>query len=289
MIEEETRGVLLLASFHPRVSALLLVEPEEFMRKSFVLKATSIALIAVVVSIASPSSLAAGQSKTAIPAKESQLTATSQPASAIPSDPGDDYFRGIYRDFYNSYKLGPEDQLALRVKGQPDYSVEQVTVSPVGRIYHPLLGDLDVAGMTVPKLTEKLTLELSQYIIDPQVSLSLLSANSAKIGVLGDVSHPGVLVMSKPMTVLDAISASGGVADTGSKSDVTVLRQMGGARSVTLKVNVKRILEGKAGAEENFTLQAGDTIIVHGNTRKKMANITSMLGFGNFLWFLRGI
>lgn len=247
-------------------------------------RVASIAMIAVV--LVSAGICATGQTQE--PAQSSKLrTTTSSTGSVIPTDPGDEYFRAIYRDFYNNYKLGPEDQIALRVKGQPDYSLEQVTVSPVGRIYHPLLGDIDVAGMTVPRLADRLTIEFSQYIIDPKVSLSLLSANSAKIGVLGDVTHPGVVVMARPMTVLDALSASGGIADTGSKSEVTVLRQIGDGRMLTRKVNVKRILEGKSEPEENLALQAGDTIIVHGNLRKRISNITSLIGFGNFLGFVR--
>ena len=252
------------------------------------LKRTTRALIAIFAIVVIQTSLLAGQSKLQ-PDKSAASKETIPAKSLVPGDPGDEYFRAIYREFYESYKLGPEDQIALRVKGQPDYSIESVAISPVGRIYHPLLGELDVAGMTVPKLTEKLRIELSQYIIDPIVSLSLLSANSAKIGVLGDVSHPGVVVMGRPMTLLDAISASGGVTDSGSKSDVTLLRQIGGGRSLTRKVNLKRILEGKAEPEENVALQAGDTIIVHGNTRKKISSFTSMLGFGNFLGFIRGI
>lgn len=254
---------------------------------TLLLRATGTAMIIACVLAANPS-LSAGQSDKPSPATASQFETASHNGQPQPSDPGDSYFRAIYRDFYNSYKLGPEDQLALRVYGQPDYSIEQVTVSPVGKIYHPLLGDLEVAGMTVPKLTERLTIELSEYIIDPKVSLSLLSANSAKIGVLGGVTHPGIVVMARPMTLLDAISASGGIDDTGSKSNITLLRQIGGGQALTKKVNLKRILEGKAGPEENLVLQAGDTIIVHSNTRKKIANITSMLGFGHFLGFVRG-
>src|SRR5262249_2991366 len=162
-------------------------------------------------------------------------------------------------DFYDTYRLGPDDQLSVRVFGQPDYSLEKVKISPVGRIYHPLLGDVEVAGLTVDRLTEKLTVDLSQYIIDPKVSISLIEGNSAKIGVLGDVVHPGIVVMTRPMTVLDALSASGGVSDFGSKTNVTILRQTGYERSQMLKVNVKKILEGKADTEENLRLQAGDT------------------------------
>lgn len=212
-----------------------------------------------------------------------------KPAVASTSDElTDPYFKRVYKDFYESYKLGPDDELAIRVLKQPDYSLEKIKVSPVGRIYHPLLGDVEVAGLTVDKLTEKLTIDLSQYIIDPKVSVSLLEANSAKIGVLGDVTHPGIVVMTRPMTVLDALSATGGISDLGSKSNVTVLRQSGYDRPQTLKINVKRILEGKANSEENLRLQAGDTIIVHGNKRKKFNQITSLLGFGNFMAFLVG-
>lgn len=207
---------------------------------------------------------------------------------AVAADGDDPFFRRVYKDFYNTYKLGPDDEIAVRVLSQPDYSLEKVKISPVGRIYHPLLGDVEVAGMTVDKLTERLTFDLSQYIINPKISVSLIEAHSAKIGVLGDVGRPGVLVMTSPMTVLDAISAAGGVTDFGSKSNVTILRQAGNDRARTMKVNVKRILEAKADPEQNIRLQAGDTIIVHGNARKKFGQITSLLGFGHFLAFIAG-
>ena len=207
------------------------------------------------------------------------------PAKATGEDV-DPMFQRAYRDFYETYRLGPGDEVALRVFGQPDYSLERAKITPVGRLYHALLGDVEVAGLTVDQATQKLTTELSQFIINPKVSVALLDANSAKIGVLGDVRNPGIVVMSKPMTIIDALSATGGVTDFGSKSNVTVLRQNGYDRPVLVKVNVKRILEGKADAEENIRLQAGDTIIVQGNARKKIGQISSLLGFGSFLAFL---
>lgn len=211
--------------------------------------------------------------------------ADAKPAAAT-NDAADPYFKNIYRDFYSSYKLGPADEVAIRIVGQPDYTLEKAQVSPVGRLYHPLIGDVDVAGLTVTQLTEKLTLEFSQYIREPRVSVSLITANSSMIGVLGDVSRPGIVVMSRPMTVLDAISASGGVSDLGSQSNITLVRRAGDGNMRTMKVNLKRVLEGKAGSEENVALQAGDTLIVHGNVKKKIGFITSMMGFGRFVDFL---
>ena len=209
------------------------------------------------------------------------------PASATGQDPGDDrLFRDIYQEFYDKYLLGPADEIAIRVIGQPDYTLERVKVSPTGRVYHPLLGDLDVAGLTVPQLIDRLTKDLSEYLINPKVSVALIEAASAKIGVLGDVLHPGILVMSRPMNVLDAIAATGGFTDTGSKSGVTVLRQAREGRAQTFKVNVKRILDGIARPEENIAMQAGDTVIVHGNAKKKLNTVLSLAGFGSFLSFI---
>lgn len=207
-------------------------------------------------------------------------------ADTTSSQNDDQYFKDIYRNFYDTYKLGPDDVIAVRIVGQPDYSFEKVVVSPVGRIYHPLVGDVEVGRLTVTQLTAKLAAAFSQYVINPQVSVSLIDARSAKIGVLGDVSRPGVVIMTSPMTVLDAISASGGVTTFGSQSNVTLLRQMGDGRMNTVKVNVKRIVEGKANAEENVMLRSGDTIIVHGNFKKKLSYITSLVGFGQFVAFI---
>jgi polysaccharide biosynthesis/export protein len=215
-----------------------------------------------------------------------QVVAQTPASSAGQTSEDDQLFRGLYREFYDTYRLGPADEIAIRVTGHPDYTIERVKVSPTGSVYHPLLGDMEVAGMTVPRLTRRLTEELGEYLVGPKVSVALLEANSAKIGVLGDVLHPGILIMNKPMNVLEAITASGGVADSGDKSGVIVLRQTRDGRAQTFKVNVKRILEGKAGAEENVSLQAGDTVIVNGNTKKKMTYILSLAGFGSFLSFI---
>jgi polysaccharide biosynthesis/export protein len=206
------------------------------------------------------------------------------PAGQTPDD--DQLFKDMYKEFYYTYRLGPSDEIAIRVTGQPDYTLERVKVSPAGAVYHPLLGDLEVAGLTVPKLIDRLTKDLSEYLVDPKVSVALIEANSAKIGVLGDVIHPGILVMNRPMNVLEAITAAGGFADTGSKTGVTVLRQTRDGRALPMKVNLKLVLEGKAGPEENIPLQAGDVVFIHGNVKKKVDTVLSLAGFGSFLSFI---
>jgi polysaccharide export outer membrane protein len=209
---------------------------------------------------------------------------TSETASAAGASAEDEMIiKDNIRRFSETYRFGPADALAIRVKGQPDYSMERVKVSPMGTIYHPLLGDLTVVGMTMEQLKKQLTTDLSEYILDPIVSLELLEVQSAKVGIIGEVKGPRVLVLTGPMTILDAITECGGFADTGNKSSVTLLRQnLDGSRG-KLTVNVKHILEGKARPEENLALQAGDLVIVGGNFMKKVPTIAAISGFTSLL------
>jgi polysaccharide biosynthesis/export protein len=192
----------------------------------------------------------------------------------------------VYQSFYNSYRLGPGDIIGIYVDKHPEDSIDRVAVSPVGRVYYPLMGNVAVAGKTVPQLQTLFTTSISEYIKDPRVTVALLEANSAKIGILGDVREPGVKIMARPMRVLDAITLAGGITETGSGSNVSILRQHEDGRVQMLTVDVKKILKGKASPEENAYLRAGDTIVVHGNTFKKIGKITSVLGVANFISFV---
>jgi polysaccharide export outer membrane protein len=191
----------------------------------------------------------------------------------------------VYQGFYNSYRLGAGDAVAIHIDKHPDDSLERAVVSPVGQVYYSLLGNVAVAGKTIPELQDYFTASISEYIKDPRVTVSLLEANSAKVGVLGDVRVPGVVILSRPMRVLDAITAVGGITDTGSKQ-VSILRQYPDGRIQTLSVNMKHILSGKGGPEENVFLNAGDTIVVHGNLVKKVQMLSSMMGIASFFAFL---
>ncbi len=206
--------------------------------------------------------------------------------AAVNPEPEDGYFKTIYRTFYDTYRLGPGDEIAIRVLGQPDYSFQKIKVSPVGRIYHPLVGDIEAVGFTVPQLEKKLTIDFSEYVINPKVSVSLEEAQSAKIGVLGEVKAPSIVVIARPMTILEAINSTGGFTETANRSDVVLLRPDNSGVMQKRKINVKKILDGKAGPEENILVRAGDTVIVNGNFQKKMTKVTSSLGFAQFLSFL---
>jgi polysaccharide biosynthesis/export protein len=226
------------------------------------------------------------------PAAKSETAAVSGAATssskATEDVGGDDgaQVRDIMRRFRDTYRLGPDDELAIRVLKQPDYTLERVKVSPVGSIFHPLLGEINVAGLTVEQLKKQLTIDFSEYVLDPTVYIELLVASSAKIGVIGEIVRPGILIMTRPMTVTDAIVEAGGITDMGKKSNVLVVRQPLDGNKQLIEVDVKKIFEGKAKPEENIALQAGDTVIVRGNAMKTLTKITSVTGLASLLTFL---
>ena len=191
----------------------------------------------------------------------------------------------VYRSFYQSYRLGPGDIIAIYIDKHPEDSVQKVTVSPVGRIYFSLMGDVSVVGRTLPQLQEYFTNSVAEFIKEPRLSLALLEAQSAKIGVLGDVKTPGLMVMTRPLRVLDAITQAGGIMDTGSSS-VSILRQFEDGRVQVLRADEKKILKGKANPEENAYLRPGDTVIVHGNLFKTMLKLSNVVGVTTLATFL---
>jgi polysaccharide export outer membrane protein len=146
-----------------------------------------------------------------------------------------------------------------------------------------LIGEVSVVGLTIGQATELLTNELSEYLKNPQVIVQLVEAASAKVSVFGEVHRPGIVVMSRPMRLLDAISEAGGFSDTGKKSSVEVLRQYPNGNRVPMRIDVKKYLEGKGSPESNILLQAGDLVMVHGNTRKTLGNIGAVAGLGSLL------
>ena len=220
---------------------------------------------------------AMAQTNTVAPSGANPVEAKSPPDTFSP------YLDKIFRIFNENYRLGPGDEISLRIKGQPAYSMEKTKVSPTGTIYHELVGEVSVVGLTTSQLTERLTNDLGEYLKNPQVSVQLVEAASAKISVFGEVHRPGIVVMSRPMRLLDAISEAGGFSDTGKKSSVEILRQQPDGTRVPMRVDVKKYLEGKGSPESNITLQAGDLVVVHGNTRKTLGTIGALAGLGSFV------
>ncbi len=110
------------------------------------------------------------------------------------------------------YRLGPGDTLELEVVGDPSTRMRTV-VGPDGKIYFNVLPGLDVWGLTMTQTRERLVQEMQRYVREQQpISVSLVSATSQRIWILGRLNKPGVYPLAGPMTLLEAVSVAGGPA-----------------------------------------------------------------------------
>jgi polysaccharide export outer membrane protein len=188
-----------------------------------------------------------------------------------------------YNNFFNTYRLGPEDVISVDVFNQERYSRRGITIPPSGRVSLALIpGGVFVNGKTVDEVAAIITKKYDEYIIEPQVTVSLDKASSYRYSVIGDVGQPGIRLMNHRMTVTEALAEAGGVLSTGDKSKVVVLRRQSTGVLAQIPVNVSAIYKGKA-ADTTY-LVPGDQIIVPGNKLKKIREI---LGFSQVLSFGR--
>jgi polysaccharide biosynthesis/export protein len=158
-----------------------------------------------------------------------------------------------------TYVIGPEDMLDITVWKEPDNS-KTVPVRPDGKISLPLLNDVTAAGLTPMQLQAAITEGLKKFISEPQVTVIVTQVNSRRVYVLGEVARTGALPMLPNMTVLQALSAAGGLSQFAKQNGIYVLRTENG-RQQTFPFNYKEVVRGKH-PEQNILLKSGDTIVV---------------------------
>ncbi len=108
----------------------------------------------------------------------------------------------------NIYRLGPGDQLHIIVYGETDLTGD-FTVSPVGTIAYPLVGEIPANGLTPDQLSQAIADRLSQgYMRHPQVSSAI--AAYRPFFILGEVARPGTYPFSAALTVRGAVAVAGG-------------------------------------------------------------------------------
>lgn len=110
------------------------------------------------------------------------------------------------------YRVGPKDLLEVSVYEAQELDTT-TRVSEEGRIRLPVAGEIEVAGLTERQLTRKLEGVLEQCCVQrATVSVEVLEFRSRPISVIGAVNKPGPLPLSGQWTLLEVLTAAGGLA-----------------------------------------------------------------------------
>ena len=160
--------------------------------------------------------------------------------------------------FTADYKIGAKDLIEISVFGLNDMN-KTVRVSEGGKITLPLLGEVEVEGLTKTELEKKLSqLFEEKYLQSPQVTVFIKEYQSKRISVLGAVGKPGPYELLGRQTLLQLISEAGGLTENAGDK-IIVIRPLQDGTSTVFKISIDDLfLEGDASL--NIPLQANDII-----------------------------
>lgn len=140
----------------------------------------------------------------------------------------------------SSYILNTGDHVRVTVFEEPDLSVSAI-VDDTGAISYPLLGEVQVRGLTARELETTITNGLrGRFLIHPRVNVSILEYRP--YFVRGEVNSPGSFAFKPGLTVEKAVSMAGGFTSRASKSKFYIVSDdssEGARRSATLSSRIR--------------------------------------------------
>lgn len=159
------------------------------------------------------------------------------------------------------YPLGPGDALRIQVFQNPDMTVE-TRVSENGQITYPLIGTIQLGGLSVAAAERKIAAALKDggFVQKPQVNIILLQMRSNQVSVLGQVNRPGRFPLDTVSRVSDMLASAGGITPAG--DDFAIITGMRDGKPFQKTIDIPALYLNEQ-SEENIILAGGDTIYVH--------------------------
>ncbi|GAB4383322.1 MAG: polysaccharide biosynthesis/export family protein [Elainellaceae cyanobacterium] len=187
----------------------------------------------------------------------------------------------------DTYTLGSGDQIVIDIFDVPEFSGDMGTYTLLvdGSVIFPWIGRVSLQGLTLEEAAERLEREYGGrgYIVNPLVTVNLLTARSLRISVVGEVSRPGAYAIAPtgeattPLqaegaggatgggggwpTVTQAIQAAGGITQLADLRNVQIRRSLRDGSEELVDVNLWELIR-TGQLNEDITLRDGDTLVV---------------------------
>jgi polysaccharide export outer membrane protein len=160
------------------------------------------------------------------------------------------------------YPLAAGDAIKIQVFQNPDLTLE-TRVSENGNITYPLIGAVDIGGMSLASAEKKIAdaLQKGGFLQKPQVTIALVQIRGNQVSVLGQVAKPGRFPLETVNTRLsDMLANAGGTVATG--DDIAIVTGSRDGVPFRKAIDIPSIyLEGNL--EADMLVQGGDTIFVN--------------------------
>jgi protein involved in polysaccharide export with SLBB domain len=115
--------------------------------------------------------------------------------------------------------LNPGDQVRIVVWRQPEFSGD-FTISATGMINHPLYREIQVTGIPLSTVEERVRAFLTRYVTNPQFVIQPL----VRIVVAGEVRSPNIYSVPPETTIAQALALAGGPTDRGDLTKTKIVR-----------------------------------------------------------------
>lgn len=159
-------------------------------------------------------------------------------------------------------RLGPGDAIRIVVFQNPDLTLE-TRVSESGTITYPLIGAVEIGGLSIGAAEQKIVAGLKEggFVLQPQVNIALVQVRGNQVSVLGQVGRPGRFPLETANTKLtELLATAGGIAPGG--ADTLILTGIREGKPLRLEIDVPAMLL-KGDPQRDITVQGGDIIYVH--------------------------
>ncbi len=141
-----------------------------------------------------------------------------------------------------------------------DLSIDNIKVRPDGKISFPLVGDIQVKGMSLDELRESLASKVAKFVNNVDVFVQVNEFGGNKVVLLGEVSDPGVYKTSGQIRILEVLSLAGGQTKDAILRNVFILRGELSNPKV-IKVNLSKAMTGRD-FSQNILIEPRDVIYV---------------------------
>jgi polysaccharide biosynthesis/export protein len=159
------------------------------------------------------------------------------------------------------YRLGPGDAIGVQVYQSPDLSVD-ARVSESGVISYPLVGTVQLGGLTISEAEKKIAdaLRTGGFVKVPQVNIVLRQVRGNQVAVLGQVSRPGRFPLETFNTrVSDMLAAAGGATALG--DDILIVTGQRDGKPFRKVVDIPALFLNPK-SDEDILLAGGDTLFI---------------------------
>jgi len=170
---------------------------------------------------------------------------------------------------YPRYQLQKSDVIELGFTFSPEFN-QTVTVQPDGFITLKDIGDLQVEGLTVPQLIQKLRTAYSGILADPVITITLKDFERPYFIAGGQVTKPGKYDLRGDTTLTQAIEMAGGFNNSAKHSQVVLYRKASAGWLEARLIDVKKMMKSRD-LREDVHLKPGDMIFVPQNTLSKIS------------------